>query len=74
MTRPPLFVHGLQHPVILLDRHIEIGHAAYALEISADAPSFAGLDVMNLRLRLEQFAAFRRMDGNRDLTFHKGKY
>lgn len=72
MTRPPLAIHGLQHPVIFLDQHMKIGHDVYDFERWGNIAACSDLEIMNLRLRLEQYAAFKCMPHNTDLTFHKG--
>lgn len=61
MTRPPLVIYGLQQPVILLDQHMKIGYDVYEFERCENTALYSGLEIMNLRLRLEQYAAFKCM-------------
>lgn len=71
MSRPPLVIQGLQQPVIFLDRHIKIGHAVFETGQAGQNGFFTSSDHASLRLRLEQYAAFRRMPDEGHLTFHK---
>ncbi|MGZ9097253.1 MAG: pentapeptide repeat-containing protein [Micavibrio sp.] len=71
MSRPPVLIQGLNQRMIIMDRHIKIGHDVFALN-SAQRPAALGrINPASLRLRLEQLAAFKTAPEMANLTFHK---
>lgn len=71
MSHPPLVIQGLQQTVIFMDRHIKIGHAVFESGQAGQHGFSTALDPARIRLRLEQYAAFRCMPDKAHLTFHK---
>lgn len=71
MSRPPVLIQGLNQRMIIMDRHIKIGHDVFALD-SVQRPAALGrINPASLRLRLEQLAAFKFTPEGSNLTFHK---
>lgn len=64
MTRPPVVIHGLSHPFIVLDQHLKIGRGVRPLDTKISRDSCpAGHEILSpvqLRLRLEQVIAGTR--------------
>lgn len=69
MSRPPVLIQGLNQRIIIMDRHIKIGHDVFALD--QVQPGLGRIHPASLRLRLEQLAAFKAMPETGNLTFHK---
>ncbi len=58
MTRPPVVIHGLSRPFIVLDQHLKIGHTVHSMETQSVrdvwSPGYGIPCPGHLRLRLEQ--------------------
>ena len=71
MSRPPVLIQGLNQRIIIMDRHLKIGHDVFALDQVQRSAGLGRINPASLRLRLEQLAAFKAMPETGDLTFHK---
>lgn len=75
MSHAPLVIDGLQQKIIFMDNDIKIGHAVFKSLKDSDTTLFSKFfSPANIRLRLEQLAAFRCIQDHDDLTFHKEKH
>ncbi|MDB5490576.1 MAG: pentapeptide repeat family protein [Micavibrio sp.] len=64
-SRQPLVVRGLSAPVMVMDRHIKIGHQIFPLDSIPAWIASGNLAPRNLRLRLEQVVLSLIMDDKR---------
>ena len=54
MSRPPVVMSGLTQNVVIMDRHIKVGHQVFTLDSIPDWIASGGLNPRNLRLRIDQ--------------------
>jgi hypothetical protein len=64
-SRQPLVMQGLSAPVVVMDRHIKIGHQVFPLDAIPGWIASGNLNPRNLKLRLEQVVLALIMDDKR---------
>jgi len=64
-SRQPLVIRGLSAPVVVMDRHIKIGHQVFPLDTIPGWIASGNLNPRNLRLRIEQVVLALIMDDKR---------
>lgn len=57
MNRPPLVIRGLAKPLVIMDRHLKIGHEVFDMTTLPEAVHGPSFLPGSLRLRLEQIVA-----------------
>ena len=57
MNRPPLVIRGLIKPLIIMDRHMKIGHDVFDMTSMPESLNILSFLPGSLRLRLEQVVA-----------------